>query len=395
MPFLTGSVTYTRFAVRGPKPGLFDDEHLERLRAHALAKGTPLAADGVLAGWAAGGHVLDDQFTERKNVYPDHLLWDFWTETNRPPAELFKAYYETDLKALSANNPSGFPSAKQKREAKESARDRLEEEAKDGRFKKRRCVPVLWDAIRNEVLVGTCSAATLDRFTALFHRTFGERLGRKPNEEVLAERAAAALATDMNPEARDAELSRFTAGTPEGADCRWAPFSDRPDFLGNEFLLWLWFKGSEECDTVRVKDGTDVTWLFSGGIRLEHPTSSDNDTINAASAVRKPQALRAAQAGYLPRKAALTLVRQNQPFACKLTAETLAVSGLKLPKPDDAVTDARAKAEDRLGTLRDFVETLDLLYHHFLGLRLSSLWTSESADMTEWLRQPAGQRVAA
>jgi hypothetical protein len=28
---------------------------------------------------------------------------------------------------------------------------------------------------------------------------------------------------------------------------------------------------------------------------------------------------------------------------------------------------------------------MDLLYHHFLGLRLSSLWTSELVDMVEWL----------
>ena len=391
--FLTGSVTFTRFAVRGPKPGLFDDGHLNLLRAHALGQGTPLAADGVVCGWAAGGHVLDDQFSELKNVYPDHLLWDFWTETNRPPVELFKAYYETDLKALSAGNPSGFPSARQKREAKESARDRLEEEARDGRFKKRKCVPVLWDAIRNEVLAGTTSAAVLDRFLSLFHRTFGERLGRRPEEEALTDRSAAALATDMNPEAREAELSRFTTGTAEGADCRWATFRDRPDFLGNEFLLWLWFQGSRGTDTVRVYDGSEVTWMFSGGIRLEHPTSSDNDTINAASAVRKPQALRAAQAGYLPRKAALTLARHDDVHSCKLNAETLAVSALKLPKPDDAVTDARARAEDRLGHLRDFVETLDLLYHHFLGLRLSAGWASERGDMVEWLDR-ANQRAA-
>jgi hypothetical protein len=394
MPFLTGSVTYTRLAVLGPKPCMFGDEHLDRLRALALSKGTPLSAAGISSGWAAGGHVLDGQFTELKNVYPDHLLWDFWTETDKPPPELFKAYYETDLRALSANNPSGFPSQRQKREAKESARDRLEEEAKDGRFKKRKCVPVLWDAIRNEVLIGTTSTAVIDRFVRLFARTFAEGLGRKPEDRLLADRSAGDLAVILKPEAKDEELSRFTHGTSEGAECRWSPFADRPDFLGNEFLLWLWFKGHGETDTIRVADGTEVTWMFSGGVRLEHPTDSDNDTINAASAVRKPQAMQAVRSGYLPRKAALTLARQGQQFSCKLNAEALSVTGLKLPKPDDAVTAARAKAEDRLATVRDFVETLDLLYLHFLGLRLSALWPSELADVADWLAESGRRAVA-
>ena len=63
-------------------------------------------------------------------------------DTDRLPGALLKAYYEADLAALSRDDPSGFASAKQKREAKESARDRLEAEAKDGRFKRRKCTPV-------------------------------------------------------------------------------------------------------------------------------------------------------------------------------------------------------------------------------------------------------------
>jgi hypothetical protein len=396
MPFMTGGVTFTRFSVIGSKPSMFDDSHLERLRAFALGRGEKVSASGVSCGWAAGSHVLDDQFTELKNVYPDHLLWDFWTETDRPPSELFKAYYETDLKALASGNPSGFPSTKQKREAKESARDRLEEEAKDGRFKKRKCIPVLWDSIRNEVLIGTTSSGILDRFVPLFDRTFAESLGHKPDGPLvcLATRTAGDLATALNSDAKNAELSHFTNGVQEGADCRWSLFEGQPDFLGNEFLLWLWFKGYRQTDTLRVTDGTEVTWMFSGGVRLEHPVRSDNDTINAASAVHKPQAMQALQSGYLPRKAALTLVRQNQQFSCKLNAETLAITGLKLPKPDDSVTEARARIEDRLGTLRDFIETFDLLYHHFVGLRLSSLWASERRDMAGWLAE-TGRKVAA
>ena len=88
-------------------------------------------------------------------------------DTDRLPGALLKAYYEADLAALSRDDPSGFASAKQKREAKESARDRLEAEAKDGRFKRRKCTPVLWDRAANEVLFGATSTTHVDRLAEL------------------------------------------------------------------------------------------------------------------------------------------------------------------------------------------------------------------------------------
>ena len=101
------------------------------------------------------------------------LTFDLRVDTDKIPGDLLRAYYAVELKALTKNNPSGFPSLKQKREAKGVARERLEQEAKDGRFKRRKCVPVLWDAKSNEVLFGATSLTHIDRLTSLFRTTFG------------------------------------------------------------------------------------------------------------------------------------------------------------------------------------------------------------------------------
>ncbi len=129
MGFFTGRVTFLRFAVGGPAPRQFDDEHLDRLREHAAGRQAVAAADGVEAGWAAGRSVLDLDFDLAKNVINDTLHFDLRVDTDRLPGDLLKAYYEADLTALARDNPSGFASAKQKREAKESAQDRLAAEA--------------------------------------------------------------------------------------------------------------------------------------------------------------------------------------------------------------------------------------------------------------------------
>lgn len=173
MSFTTGPVTFLRFKAGGPPPRLFDDAHLARLADHAIGRQRVASADGSQAGWAAGDSILDADFSGEKNVYPDALLFDLCVETDRLPADKLKAYYQAELKALSKDNPSGRPSAKQKRGAKESARARLEVETKDGRFRKRKLVPVMWDAKASEVLFGATSLAHVDRFASLFEQTFG------------------------------------------------------------------------------------------------------------------------------------------------------------------------------------------------------------------------------
>ena len=101
-----------------------------------------------------------------------------------------RAYAQVELEGLAAGNPSGIPSARQKREARTAARERLEAEAQDGRFLKRKAHPLLWDSRSQELLVGTTSAAVLDRLHTLFQQTFGcgfEPLGAGRQAFLLAE----------------------------------------------------------------------------------------------------------------------------------------------------------------------------------------------------------------
>src|SRR5436190_9326818 len=176
MGFFSGRASFLRFKVNGPAPRLIDDEHLDRLKDRQAGRQRIASADGVETGWTAGDHVLDTDFGLAKNVINDTLHFELRVDTDRVPGDLLRAYYAVELKALSKDNPSGLPSARQKREAKEIARDRLEEEAKDGRYRKRKCLPVLWDRLSNEVLFGATSIAQIDRLCGLFEQTFGHEL---------------------------------------------------------------------------------------------------------------------------------------------------------------------------------------------------------------------------
>jgi hypothetical protein len=172
MGFFTGRLTCLRYRFTGPSPRFFSDEHLGQLHDHSFARARPTGANGITTGWIAGDHILDTRFDLAKNIVNDTLHFALRVDAQKIPGDLLRAYTQVELEALAASNPSGRPSARQKREARQSARDRLENEAQDGRYLRRKSYPVLWDALSNEVLFGATSVTALDHFLTLFQQTF-------------------------------------------------------------------------------------------------------------------------------------------------------------------------------------------------------------------------------
>ena len=384
MAFFSGRVSFLHFKVGGSSPRAFDDEHLDRLKDRQARRQRIASADGIETGWTAGEHVLDTDFQLEKNIVNDTLSFDLRVDTDKIPADLFRAYYAVELKALSRKNPSGFASAKQKREAKEIARDRLEQEAKDGRYRKRKCIPVLWDRLSNEVLFGATSLSQLERLTGLFEQTFGRKL------ECITAGARAYHLAELHSRTRmvdDSAPSAFVPGfTPP--DVAWIADESSRDFIGNEFLLWLWYHTDVESDTIKLADNSEVTLMLARTLTLECPRGqTGHETITSEGPTRLPEARRAIQSGKLPRKVGLTLVRHSQQYELTLHAETLAVGGTKLPPPDESITEPRAKLEERADQIRGLIETLDLLYDAFGQKRFGKDWEIELQGIQKWLKR--------
>jgi hypothetical protein len=390
MGFFSGRVTFARYRVEGKRPRQFGPEHLERLADHAIGRQRVASADGVEVGWTAGDHILDTRFELAKNVVNDTLHFALRVDTQKVPADLLRAYTQVELDALAANNPSGHASARQKREAREAARERLEREAQDGRFLRRKAYPVLWDALSNELLVGTTSLSVVDRLTTLFHQTFGQKL-----EALTAGRQAFRLAEirDNTRGIDDAAPASFVPG-PGAGDIAWILDEASRDFLGNEFLLWLWYVLDAESDTIALADGSEVAAMLARTLVLECPRGqTGRETIQSDGPARLPEAKRAIQAGKLPRKAGLTLVRHDRQYDLTLSAETLAVTGARLPVPEEE--EDRARLEERVTLLRHLLETLDLLYDAFGRHRTGAGWHKQLGQIQKWLQREERSRVSA
>jgi hypothetical protein len=384
MAFFSGRVTITRFRVKGAGPKLFRPEHIERLQAHAIGKQRTASSDGVEAGWTAGEHLLDTEFTLEKNIVNDTLHFALRLDTTRLPGDLLRAYTQIEIDAAAKTNPSGRASAYQKREARMAARARLEDEARDGRFLRRKVFPVLWDAQSKELLVGSTSVTMLDRLHTLFEHTFGvgfERLGAGQQMFRLAEVRNQTRGVD------DAQPSAFASG---GAphEVAWLPDENSRDFLGNEYLLWLWYQLDSESDVIKLADGSQAAVMLMRDLVLQCPRGqTGRETIASDAPTQLPEARRALQSGKLPRRVGLTVSRHDQQYDLTLHAESLAVGSARLPAPEAA--EERARLEERVNQLRQLIETLDLLYDAFAAVRASDAWPKELSRMQRWLRRDA------
>lgn len=384
MSFTKGYVTLTRLKVDGPTIHQFGQEHLDRLADRQIGSATAISAFGEHFGWSAGLHARDTDFSLEKNVHADALIFEFTVQTDKLPPDRLRSYYEIELKALASNNPSGFASAKQKREARESSRERLEQEAKDGRFRKWKTIPVCWDARRKEVWLGSTSLTHAWQFTTLFTETFGADLTQATSYATNLGFITAGTIADKANDTAERPLTIFVKDvTPE--EPYWCSLTTLPDYHGNEFFVWLWWWLTEGSDTLTLSDGSEITAMFSGGIKLDCPRGvTGNDTINADSGVRTPEAREALRTGKLPRKATLVFVRHNTQFTATIDAEYLSITGAKLPKPEPGTT-ARVVVEERIQHTRDMVESIDLLYRHFLDIRFSDEWPDVLRDIQGWI----------
>ncbi len=392
MGFWNGRVTFTRYLVGGDLPIPFGGEILEKVQARLIGhNASPEASDGVTQGWAGGDHVLDLTIDEAKNIVDDALHLSIRVDTDKIPGSLLRAYTQMEIDAAAQLNPSGIATKGQKQDAKEAAKRRAEAEAADGRFRRLNHFPLLWDGRSNILYAGSTSNSVLERLQSLFRDTFDrtlEPLTSGSLADSLATRGDRAKGNGGDGQTDSRRLALLSEnGGPETVFA-WSDNSPSAmDYLGNEFMVWIWHTLQNDGDTIKLADGSDITVMLAKSLTLDCPRGeTGRDHLTDDSPIRMPEAFRALQAGKLPRKAGMILVRQGAQYELTLQAETLAVSGAGLPKPEGKPASQLEARIARLESLRHLSETLDLLFGTYLNRRTSSNWNDELGRIRQWLQ---------
>jgi len=388
MTFSNGSVSFRRFAVVGNAPTTIDQSLLDKLDQHALRPGEFGVPEEVEYGWSGGRHVLDASFSFEHNVFADALHFALRIDTNKVPSELKKAWKIMEEEAAAASNPSGFISKNQKKEVKDSVKRKVDDELRAGRFRRSKLLPILWD-LPNQTLYCTATGSAFEKLAEIFERTFGLEL-----QPITAGSLALRL---LEPRGRrrdyeDFRPTRFVQG-PDGEgqwpDYPWVAKGPEPkDFLGNEFLLWLWHEADARSSTVQTEAG-EVTIYIDKSLDLDCAYGqTGKDTLRGDGPSRMPEARDALRSGKLPRKAGLVLDVNRQQFTLNLGAEPLAVGGAVLPEVEDAES-PRVVFEERISILRDLSKAIDGLFDTFLKTRATAAWEGQTSTIKKWILQTA------
>lgn len=392
MGFASGSVSFRRFTVVGKSkdmPKIADQDLLDKLAEHALKPGEFGGTEEIEYGWSGGRHIFDGQFSFGHNVFNDALCFALRIDTNKVPGDMKKAYQIMEEEAVAASNPSGFISKTQKKAVKEVVREKLEEETRSGKYRRSKLLPILWD-VPERIVYCTASGSSMEKLLEIFERTFGLEL-----EPLSAGSLALRLLEGKSKrrEYEDLRPTRFAFG-PDGESQQpeypWVTKGPQPkDFLGNEFLVWLWHEADARSGTIVAEGVAEVTAFFDRALDLDCAYGqTGKDTIRGDGPSRTPEARDALRVGKVPRKAGLLLHASSQQYDLALAAESLAVGSAKLPEVEEAES-PRALFEERITLLRDLSKTIDALFGAFLKVRASSSWEGQTGAIRRWIMQTA------
>lgn len=381
-----------RFSVWGDGPKSADDSVLEALDRHKLQPNGDDAGAEIEYGWSGGRHLLDGRFDFERNVFNDAVSFAIRVDTNRVPAELRLAYKMMEEDAVAATNPSGFISKKQKKDVREGLARKLDEEIRSGKFRRGKLTPLLWD-LRSEAVYSPASAATAEKLMELFERSFKLEL-RPLSAGSLAEKILSSHGRRRDYE--DLRPTRFVLG--DGGEGQypeypWMAKGAQPkDFLGNEFLLWLWHETDRNDGAIKTESG-EMTLFIDKSLDLDCAYGqTGRDSLRGAGPSRMPEARDALRTGKLPRKMGLVFDVAGQQFTLTLNAETLGMTGARLPEVQEADS-PRVIFEERITMLRDLWKGIDAMYEAFLKRRTSGGWESQITAMRKWIVQTSKPAV--
>jgi hypothetical protein len=245
------------------------------------------------------------------------------------------------------------------------------------------------------VVYGNASGEGLEKLMELFERTF--KLSLQP----LSAGSLALRLLEPHGRRRDYEdmrPTRFING-PEGESQQpeypWVAKGPEPkDFVGNEFLLWLWHQADARQGTISTEKAGDVAILMDRALELDCAYgTTGRDWLRGDGASRMPEARDALRSGKLPRKAAIVLHAAAQEYRFGFNPESLAFAGARLPEVEEA-ENPRVLFEERISLLRDLCTATDALFETFLKVRTSSGWDGQVGAIRRWIQQ-AGRPATA
>lgn len=172
MGALAGSLTFTRFFVRGELPRRFRDKFVENIQLRTFEPLTPESEEQEHVGWCAVGRVLDLELDHEKVFYNSYLNLGLRMDRWRVPGALLRAHLaEAEHEALAKSGREKL-GKREKAELKARIITRLRKKL----MPSMKIVDMSWNLDSAVVRFFNQSPRVHEQFMALFEKTFSLEL---------------------------------------------------------------------------------------------------------------------------------------------------------------------------------------------------------------------------
>lgn len=157
-------------------------------------------------------------------------------------------------------------------------------------------------------------------------------------------------------------------------------------FLGSELLMWLWFKAECFDGVFDMQSGDRVELSFDDQLTLEaYMAETERNSFRGGAPAFSPEAKTALREGKRVQSAKLCVIKEGREWAFRVKAETLGLSGVKIPSL--LSKEENEQFYERMYLLDELEEILDALYREFLEIRLSTAWQEVMLPaMQAWIK---------
>lgn len=396
--------TITRFRVGGDAPASVDDAALSILADYAFKEQTIGVPQAIECGFVTGEHVFDTQFTYAKNDFGTAMLFGLRVDTHKVPTDVKQAIKRQHEQAVAAGKDDslGFMSKAEKAEARELANRQIQEELAAGKHRKSKMVAILWDLKNRDLYFGSTSDDPICQLHKIMTESFGVYLDRVTSGSLACE-----LMNNQR-EFEDIKPMAFTdppAGVVEnhedassGQDISiplvpWAHSSiNKKDYLGNEFLLWLWFilekrEGSVSIPVEGVDRKDSIGILFDKTLNMDCAWGvGGKQSLTGDGPTRLREAREALLTGKWPRKAVLMIADEssNEQWELSFAADPFVLGSLKLPSADEAQS-PREVIECKITSLLRLQQIMQSMFSVYLKERYTR-FVMLRREMEDWIK---------
>lgn len=342
-----------------------DAGFLEMLRSKRFLSIERAASEETSVGWVTPGDPTGETF-----ALDDMVAGNCWWLRFRMDAKKLPAS-KLQMEIANAERARGKKlSARERRELK----DHLHEQLLPGILPRTTFVDVVLSSTdRRVALVLSSSKAAREAFGELAHASFGFSPTLVTSgymaEQVLVDRPMPIP-------------TRFPGGGP-----RQLQIASAADFLGDEFLLWLWWKWETRGGEFTLPGDPIGVVGIAIDDRVEFEAGDDETSLvlRHGLTTRSQEARAALRNGRVPTKVRMLIAEATNQWTVTLDGASLAMGSVRLPEDADDCETVDDRTGDRSAHWILLQQIVARLFGEFLQARLYE-WTTVSRELTEWMR---------